>query len=86
MATAKAAEQAPAASSSSGTAAQPTDKKRATCRRLAAACLSLSTSLPRSETTQTFERSVQKTAPAERSSEHRKPHTQQQQQRNTADF
>ena len=39
VATAKTAEQAPAASSSSGTAAQPTDKKRATCRRLAAAGL-----------------------------------------------
>ena len=39
VATAKAAEQAPAASSSSGTAAQPTDKKRATYRRLAAAGL-----------------------------------------------
>ena len=39
VATAKSAEQAPAVSGSSGTAAQPTDKKRATYRRLAAAGL-----------------------------------------------
>ena len=39
VATAKAAGQVPAASSSSGTAAQPTDNKRATYRRLAAAGL-----------------------------------------------
>ena len=39
VATAKAAEQAPAASSSSCSAAQPTDMKRATYRRLAAAGL-----------------------------------------------
>ena len=39
VATAKVAEQAPAASSSSGTAAQPTDTKRATYRRPAAAGL-----------------------------------------------
>ena len=70
VATAKAAEHAPAASTNSGTAAQPTGRRTGASllqvffasllRR--ACCESLSTSLPRSQTTQTFERSVQKTA------------------------
>ena len=90
VATAKAAEQAPAASSCSGTAAQPTDKKRATYRRTAAAGLLRKPSAncllgelqhllaPQPDHANFRAERPKNSTPAERSSE--QPHTPQQQQ------